>query len=97
MAKAIIFTGLKATMHNGYSDELENMAIGAFEVERGPRYLVNQISKTRTIASSAGLSAGIDLAFELLLQLSDPKTYRATMTLREYNQSIPWAEQPIWA
>lgn len=82
-------------MHNGYYDELENMAIGAFEVERGPRYLVNQISKTRTIASSAGLSAGIDLAFELLLQLSDPKTYRATMTLMEYNQSIPWAEQPI--
>jgi transcriptional regulator GlxA family with amidase domain len=94
-AKAGIFDTLKATTHHGFYDVLEKTANGTFEVERGPRYVVNQITKTNIIASSAGVSAGLDLAFDLLLRLSSPETHQAVLTLMEYNQSIPWAEQPI--
>ncbi|MEM7057774.1 MAG: DJ-1/PfpI family protein [Pseudomonadota bacterium] len=63
-ALAGLFAGRCATTHHQFFDRLDEYADHKAKIMRGARFVVNEGQPI--IAASAGVSAGIDLAFELL-------------------------------
>ena len=91
-ARAGIFEGVMATTHHGFLDLL-NKWIGSAsalpcaqqaKIIDGARYVTNP-NGAPLIMSSAGVSAGIDLAMFLLGQIMCPTAQRMTENLMEYN------------
>lgn len=81
-AQANVFDGLGATTHQGYLDQLECLAPKA-RIVRGARYVDNGCEST--VTSSAGVSAGIDLAFHIVERLLGSEVRRTTEVLMEYH------------
>ena len=81
-ALAGLFDGRCATTHHQFFDKLEDLTGGKAKIQRGARFVVNE--GTPLIAASAGVSAGIDLAFELLGHLTNLDVRVRTAEIMEY-------------
>jgi transcriptional regulator GlxA family with amidase domain len=88
-APAMAFQGKTATTHHQFLGQLETMLAGQnATVVPGVRYVDNP--GTPTIMASAGVSAGLDLAFYLLRKLTDADITNKTMDIMEYNGTRNW-------
>lgn len=81
-ALAGLFDGRCATTHHKFFDKLDQLADGKAKIQRGARYALND--GRPLIAASAGVSAGIDLAFELLGHLEGLDVRVRTAEIMEY-------------
>lgn len=95
-AKAGLFANRRATTHHGFIGRLKDWTKDqGTEVIAGPRY-VDGGGTRPAILSSAGVSAGIDLAFHMLERFAsdDPAKGRdarlATQNLMEWNGTTNW-------
>ena len=84
-----LFDGLPATTHWSYLDELRRIAPSA-KVLGGVRY-----ADAGHIISSAGISAGIDMALYLVGRLYGPETARRVQKGVEYFPDPPYGDVPI--
>ncbi|MEM7427898.1 MAG: DJ-1/PfpI family protein [Pseudomonadota bacterium] len=87
-AKAGLFAGLKATTHHDFHAQLATFSQNKATVLPGARYVDN--GEDARVLSSAGVSAGIDLAFHMLEQFTSPVIRRKTESLMEYNGTTNW-------
>ena len=79
-----LLEGRKATTHWAVLRELR--AIEGVEVIEGVRYV-----RDGNVVTSAGVSAGIDMALWLLGQLATPEIARETQRLMQYEPAPPYA------
>ncbi len=90
LGKAGGFDHLKATTHHGALKELPCYAPTA-EVVPGARYVDNTLENGRRVLSSAGVSAGMDLAFYILRNIiGNDALANNTATVMEYNGTSNW-------
>lgn len=91
-ARAGLFAGQNSTTHHGFLDLLEKW-VGTqsdlppsrrSDVQHGVRYATNPTGAP-LVMSSGGVSAGIDLSFELLERILCPNARHRTQVLMEYN------------
>lgn len=75
LAKAGLLQGRRATTHWGSYDTLESLGV---TVERGRRVVRDGV------VSSAGVSAGIDMAFHVVAEICGPEVARETAAYIEY-------------
>ncbi len=88
-APAMAFEGKKTTTHHQLLGQLEALVQGQnAAVIPGARYVDND--GTPNIMSSAGVSAGMDLAFYLLKKLTNQNIVSQTMNIMEYNGTTNW-------
>lgn len=95
-AKAGIFAGQKATTHYNFLSTLKEWIGDETDIIEGARYVINsaeegQPESSPLIMSSAGVSAGMDLAFEILGLVMGPDTQALTAELMEYNRTVNYA------
>jgi transcriptional regulator GlxA family with amidase domain len=76
--------GKRVTTHWAFADQLE--ARGDVTVVRGVRYV-----RDGNVVTSAGVSAGIDMALWLIGQLFDRETARRVQRAMEYDPAPPYA------
>ncbi len=85
LAKAGLFDGRDAITHHDAINSLKQLAPTA-RVREGARYVDNNLGHGRHIVASAGVSAGIDLAFYMLREVfGEPEVAHATSVIMEYN------------
>lgn len=87
LAQADILDELKVTTHHGALKTLKQQAPKAHVIP-GVRYVDN--GKTSNIFSSAGVTAGIDLAFYLVRRMLGREAAEKTALLMEYNGTSNW-------
>jgi transcriptional regulator GlxA family with amidase domain len=81
-ARAGLFEGKEVTTHQGMLDFLRRMLPDPDRVVSGVRFTENPGQPA--IVTSAGVSAGIDLAFHLVESLFGPQVKQRTLTFMEY-------------
>jgi transcriptional regulator GlxA family with amidase domain len=82
LARAGVLRGIRATTH--WSDRAELEALGVEVVDR-------RIVETGRIITSAGVSAGIDMALALADRLTDRETAEAIQLILEYDPDPPFS------
>jgi len=87
-AQAGVFDDLEATTHHQFLEQLSVFSHGRAKVIHGARYVDNP--GTPNVISSAGVSAGIDMAFHLVGKLLGPEARRNTAKTMEYNETTNW-------
>lgn len=75
-----LLDGLSATTHHGAWDELAAVA-PTTEVRRGPRF----VRASERVWTSAGVSAGVDLALEVIADLAGPTVRDAVVDEMEWS------------
>jgi len=83
LARAGLLDGLAATTHHDFWDDFAQQ-FPAIRLERGPRFVDNG-----RVATSGGLTSGIDLALHVVARYFDMTTARATARYLEH-------ESPLW-
>ncbi|WP_066361624.1 DJ-1/PfpI family protein [Herbidospora mongoliensis] len=81
LAHAGLLKGLPATTHWGFHDQLAGF--GAIPV-------AERVVTEGKVVTAAGVSAGIDMALELLARLRDEDTARAVQLAMEYDPAPPF-------
>jgi len=83
-ARANVFDGLKATTHSGFIPVLRNLTSGGnTTVVDGVRFVDND-KPSHNVISSAGVSAGIDMALHIVGKLLGDAIRVGTATAMEY-------------
>lgn len=80
LARAGLLDGKRATTHSSALDLLEKVGAGKVTVERGVRYVDDGV------VTSAGVAAGIDMAFAVVAKLCGDEVAEETARYIEY----PW-------
>lgn len=84
LARVGLLDGLSATTHHDFWDDFAR-EFPKVKVERGPRFVDNG-----TVATSGGLTSGIDLALHIVARYFDADTARATARYMEH-RSDHWS------
>ncbi|MBJ7291818.1 DJ-1/PfpI family protein [Williamsia sp.] len=79
VASTGLFDGLEVTTHHTAFDLLADIAPSA-TVLRGPRF----VRSSDAIRTSAGVSAGVDLALDVVRELAGPETHAAVVEEMEW-------------
>jgi transcriptional regulator GlxA family with amidase domain len=82
LARCGLLDGLRATTHHESWDDFAREFPGV-RLERGPRFIDNG-----RIATSGGLTAGIDLALHVVARYFDADTARAAARYMEYRSEL---------
>ena len=82
LARAGLLDGLAATTHHDFWDDFAQQ-FPAIRLERGPRFVDNG-----RVATSGGLTSGIDLALHVVARYFDMATARATARYLEHESQL---------